>query len=318
MKLCKIGDKIYGLSLQQPRKSYLEGFPQREVFLIENLKNAKLTTEVDDCDAIWIDNPMYYDETVVKLNKPVIFDAIDWYEEMCIKENRLDNLLKLHKGLEMLKQCQQLMLISQSPLVQGYMEYILKLPTIVSEVIPNGYDEKLHTFTEFDNNEKKIMLFAGKMGRWYSNLIYFIEFVKNRKDWEFRLLGDGELKSYFEKMSNGNNIIFYGHVSREKVAEEIKKSDVCVFPVDDCSPIVVSEYMACGRPVVNLGTRLNWLVRDAREGFCLSSPDELTRWLEISYLNKASFGFSASEQIKPYSWRQNAIRFEEALRRFLN
>lgn len=318
MKLCKVGDSSYGLSLQQTHATY-SLFPQRERFLIDEFEEIKLVDEHTKCDAFWIDNPIHFSYHLSKLSKPVVFDAIDWYEEMLVKEGKVHLLAKLYRGIERLKRSRKLILVAQSPLILNFMLKIERMMPINSVIVPNGYDEGLHKYARPKANNKIALVYAGKMGRWYSNLAYFIKFAYGNKDANLTLYGDGELRTYFEKVANkSQNILFRGFVDRKVLPEAFNEADIGVFPVDDCSPIVVSEYMACGRPVINLGKRLNWLVRNGVEGYCLRSSEEIEPAIEKTMQSLQKLGSNARSRIEPYSWRRGALLFEEAVRTGLN
>jgi len=317
MKIYKVGDEFYSKSLQEGHSSH-RLFPQRELWMMEHIKNIEVVTQANadakDVDALWIDNPIYFTEDVEKLDLPVVFDAIDWYAEMAVKEGRFDVLDSLHEGSLKLSKYNKLALVSQSPLVEGYFIRNVGVRPKIRSVIPNGYDEDIHKFSPMGAGEH-VLFFAGKLGRWYSNLVYFIEVVKNMKEWELVVAGDGEMLNYFMKVAGDcPRIHFLGFVDVDRVAKEITNSDVCIFPVDDCSPIVVSEYMACGRPVVNIGGRLSWLVRDSKDGFCLASPYDLKRYIKIAYDYREYMGASARDRIAPYSWSNNVRKFEDVVK----
>jgi len=288
-------------------------FPQREQFLLRHLVQDDITVTVgeqnlDNCDAVWIDNPLCLTQRVFELEKPVIFDAIDWYEEMLVKEGKVHLLREYRKRVELLRNCRHLGLVAQSPLVLQYWLDVEKVEPIVSKVIPNGYDDVLFTPQIFVDNDFPTLVFAGKMGRWYSNLSYFIHYA-TKNDVRLILCGDGELKNYFESISN-ENVTFRGFVPIEMLPTVYAKADICIFPVDDCSPIAVSEYMACGRPVLNLGMRLQWLVRDGIEGYCIDAPNQIPKKVEEMLTKKLEMGKNARKRIESFSWKNCAKMFE--------
>jgi len=317
MKVFKVREEYYSKSLQTEHISYKD-FPQREAWMIPQFRELELS-DLKNCDAVWIDNPMFFNGSLLNTEKPVIFDAIDWYLEMAIKEGRFESIKKITRGFNLLRKYKNLFLISQSPLIEQYLLNVVGLKPLVKKIIPNGYDYLLHNFKPFYVPHIPLtnLFFAGKLGRWYSNLSYFIEYVKHHPRWNLVIAGDGELKTYFESIAEKSpNIKFLGFISREDVAKQIKDSDICIFPVDDCSPIVVSEYMACGKPVINIGKRLEWLVT-LDEGMCIPSPGEIETALKYCTEEYSSLRINARKKIEPYSWEKNAIQFEEGVKELL-
>ena len=71
----------------------------------------------------------------------IIFDCIDWYDEMYVKEHGVDSRYYLlqHAYLELLKRASKV--IAQSPVILRTL-FTWGLQTKKAMVIPNGYDER--------------------------------------------------------------------------------------------------------------------------------------------------------------------------------
>ena len=105
----KIGDRVYTQSLQHFSPSYLQGFPQREQFLLEHVKDIEFSffkhevlNDIGDVlkereklneylkdrefDYLMVDNP--FSSLIIEqgIKTPILFDCIDWYDEMYLKE----------------------------------------------------------------------------------------------------------------------------------------------------------------------------------------------------------------------------------------
>jgi len=311
-RILKIGDKIYSQSLQNFDGSYLVGFPQREQQLLNPLselvdidfynhksieneqdiaaERQKLTNflSTKDFDYILVDNPFSVLVIEPQVSTPIIFDCIDWYEEMYLKEfGEDDKYLLLKRGLtELLKRADKV--VAQSPVILN--ELIrLGLTTNKHVVIPNGYDsdkffpydkEKINEIKKYieqkyhcDLTSKKVVVYVGKLGFWYDKIITIANSIPD--GFVFLIVGDGPIK---DQIPNHPNVIKCGAVELSKVPEFNNVADVLVFPVDvDCSPIAISEYLAVGKPIVMGKGRMEWLLQDGVTGYMVENTIESWR-----------------------------------------
>lgn len=300
-RILKVGDKIYSQSLQHFAPTYLKGFPQRGQFLFKYLKNeikfdffrhgvirniADVIKEVKKLsdylakniyDDILIDNPFSALIIESKIKTPIIFDCIDWYDEMYLKEFGInEGYYLLRSGyLEILARAEKV--IAQSPVIlKSMINWGLKTKNYT--VIPNGYEKNLfYPYPESQNEKfkkelsrkyktdltnKKLIVYTGKLGKWYENIKIIIKAID--KDQVFLIVGDGPL---LRQIHDQKNVIKCGAVELSEVPKYTNIADVLVFPVDiDCSPIVISEYLAVGKPIVMGKGRMEWLLKDGKSG----------------------------------------------------
>lgn len=300
-KILKIGDMVYAQSIQHFSNSYLVGFPQREQFLLENVKNLEFSfykhnvfNTIEDIycekeklksflhdkqfDFILIDNPFSSLLIDQKNNIPIIFDSIDWYDEMFLKEfgiNKKYYLLR-YGLLNLLENAYAV--ISQSPVnLEALRKWGLKTDKII--VIPNGYDkqcfypysqERVKNLKEtigkkhqINLKQKRIIVFTGKLSKWYEKIKIIIDSIQ--PDQVFLIVGDGPL---IKELQNYPNIIKCGAIDHNDVPNYTNIADVLVFPVDvDCSPIAISEYLAVGKPIVMGIGRMEWLLKNEKTGY---------------------------------------------------
>jgi len=148
-------------------------------------------------------------------------------------------------------------------------------------LIPNGVDinkfnpnvkasvirDKLHI-------EDKFVVFTARHHR----PVYGIEFLikaipfvlKERKDVVFVIGGDGPLRSYHDelafKLGIRDKVVFTGHVPFNEMPLYYATSDVVVVPsLQEAWGLIVTEAMACGKPVI--GTRVGGIVDQVIDGF---------------------------------------------------
>ncbi len=305
-RILKIGDKVYSQSLQHFSPSYFNGFPQREQFLLKYLKEEikfdffrhKIIHNIADVidetfkldsfleknryDYIFIDNPLSALIVGKKVDFPIIFDCIDWYDEMYLKEFGIDEGYYLLRSgyLEILSRAKKV--IAQSPVIlKSMISWGLKTKDF--EVIPNGYEKGLfYPYSESLNDKfkkelsrkykidlinKKLVVYTGKLSKWYENIKIIIKAID--KDQVFLIVGDGPL---LKRIPDKKNVIKCGSVNLQTVPKYTNIADVLVFPVDnDCSPIAISEYLAVGKPIVMGKGRMEWLLKDGKSGYMVDN-----------------------------------------------
>ncbi|MHA1505725.1 MAG: glycosyltransferase [Candidatus Asgardarchaeia archaeon] len=114
--------------------------------------------------------------------------------------------------------------------------------------------------------------------------------VKERNDVVFVIGGDGPLRDFHENLSSklgiGDKVIFIGRIPHDETPYYISMSDVVVVPsIQEAFGLIVSEAMACGKPVVgsDVGGIKDQII-DGYNGFLVrpKSPDEIAEkilWL---------------------------------------
>jgi len=344
----KIGDRVYTQSLQHFSPSYLQGFPQREQFLLEHVKDIEFSffkhevlNDIGDVlkereklneylkdrefDYLMVDNP--FSSLIIEqgIKTPILFDCIDWYDEMYLKEfgvNKRYYLLR-YGLLDLLQRAKKV--IAQSPVIlEALNSWGLK--TTVTIVIPNGYDAKI--FYPFPNSkiielksqfekkykvklkDKKIIVYTGKLGVWYDNIKTIAGAIEDNQI--FFIVGDGPI---LKEIPDQPNIIKCGPVNLVEVSNYTNIADVLVFPVDvDCSPIVISEYLAVGKPIVMGKGRMEWLLKDGKSG-CMVDNNTYAWRLGISHALKMDQSCKSNnlKLAKNLSWQKLAKKFSAFL-----
>lgn len=285
MKIMKLSEHIYTASFSVLHPSYLEGFPQREKFFFSNINNLEIGwfkhSELTDQesienskrelekivretqpDFILFDNPMSALIVPESLFEKCIFDCCDWYVEYYECEFGRDkgyDLMKeaLHRAIKYTKYC----IFQSETIKKWYLEHEHSLESCI--ILPNGYDESVfYPGISPIKFEKKTVLFAGKLGKWYRGMNIVAQALP--KGWQLLLVGDGPCREEFEQHPNVKCI---GRQDLALVGDYVRAADVCVMPVNDCSPIATSEYLACGKPVVHMGDHICWMIKDGFNGF---------------------------------------------------
>jgi len=300
-KILKVGDKIYAQSLQHTAPSYFNGFPQREQHLIYHLSaicdfsfyRHKLLDSLDtifteqkklrqfldgkDFDYILIDNPFSMLLLDGQIEIPIVFDCIDWYDEMYLTEFGVDQKYHLLRYGLLLALQKSTKVITQSPVLLDFLKK-WGLKTKDTCVLPNGYDQNIfYPYSQKETNKlkkmfanqykrdlshSKIIVYTGKLSQWYKNITFIAESLES--DNLLFIVGDGPLLNNIPDMAN---VIKTGPVPLVEVPNYTNIADVVVFPVSvDCSPIAISEYLAVGKPIVMEKGRMEWLLQDGLTG----------------------------------------------------
>lgn len=344
-KLLKIGDKIYGQSLQRTTDSYFGGFPQREQFLFQNLKNKcqihffrhPVLSNLSEVfihqkrlnkflatlkfDYFLIDNPLSMLLLDQKIETPIIFDCIDWYDEMYLKEFGVDGRYYLLRYglLRLLEKAAKV--VTQSPIILDYLQK-WGLKTQDTCVVPNGFDkrlfypylqrrvaglkEKFSRLYHCDLSNKEIIVYTGKLSAWYQDIELIISAIDSHQI--FFIVGDGPL---LPQLPDRPNIIKTGQVPLVQVPDYTNIADAVVFPVSiDCSPIAVSEYLAVGKPIVMGKGRMEWLLKDGVNGSMVNG--NTVAWkhgLAYAIENKKRMSKTNLKLSRNLSWDKLADKF---------
>ena len=168
-------------------------------------------------------------------------------------------------------------------------------------LIPNGVDiEKFNPYISGFNIRKRhqiegyAIVFTLKAHRPQYGLEYLIKaapkVIKERRDVVFVIGGDGPLRHYHEKLAAKlgvrERVIFTGMIPRSLTPYYYAMSDMVVVPsLQEAFGLVVTEAMACGKPVI--GTRVGGIpdqIIDGYNGFLVRprSPEEIAE--KIIYL----------------------------------
>jgi len=130
---------------------------------------------------------------------------------------------------------------------------------------------------------------------------------------ETELLLVGNLQDDFKKILKDikivKNVVFYGSVNKNCLAELYKKSSLFVLPsVEDGFGMVIGEAMASGLPVICTDHTAGVdLVEDGKHGFIISARDaealsEKILWCYKNRQESKQMGKKGQERIKLFSW----------------
>lgn len=174
---------------------------------------------------------------------------------------------------------------------------------------------------------KHVLLFVRALDKTHCTcgLEYLLKSIVTieRKDVVLLIVGDGDLKSYYQGLSEElkvvDKVIFAGNIPNEQLPKYYTASDIFILPSVESEnfPLVILEAFSCAKPVItsNLpGVRS--LIDEGVDGL-LTIPkniDDLST--KIQYLLnhpevRTSFGINGRNKVvKNYSWKMIAKKLE--------
>lgn len=283
-KLLIVKESTYGQTLQNMHPTYYKFFPQRMQYLlpylekkfeIDVLTQAKDSAIIiptnlgDSYKVVLTDNP-YLAKRLIDAQIPFVFDWIDDYSGMIRCE--LENNPKYRDmiQLEVLIWKEAKHIICQSK------DIAEKAPNpIPTTIIPNGASMHLFDHTEKRHFDKFTFVYVGKLGKWYHHAKEMIlgmgVFEEILNEAQMMVVGDGELRSQLETIAP-KNVYFPGVMTHQQAVSYIKGADVCVFCVDDGSPIAIAEYIMACKPIITIPSKVGSTMLPDGKGVLYASP----------------------------------------------
>jgi len=197
---------------------------------------------------------------------------------------------------------------------------------------PNVIGDKIREKYRIEGNP--VVLFVGALDKahYFKGVEYLLKsFTNIKRDAKLLIVGEGDLKNYYMELSGELGImertIFVGGVPNEEMPKYYAASDLVVLPstIIESFGIVLTEAMACGKPVIasNLpGVRT--VVCHEVDGFLVEprNVDELTSRIQSLVDNvdmRRRFGESGRKKIvRSYDWSVIGRKLENVYREVLS
>jgi glycosyltransferase involved in cell wall biosynthesis len=143
---------------------------------------------------------------------------------------------------------------------------------------------------------------------------------------QFRIAGKGETEKScrdLAQQSGCRNVSFLGHLSSEKLGEQMRQADIFLFPsILEGNPQVLLQASACGLPCIAMDLYRSDYVVDGETGFLVRSDAELSESLDRLIGNadlRRCFSAAAIRHSNRFDWNdiagQWAAVFREAVAR---
>jgi len=126
---------------------------------------------------------------------------------------------------------------------------------------------------------------------------------------QFRLAGAGETENKCRRLAqelNCRNVSFIGHLSAEKLGEEMRRADIFFFPsILEGNPQVLLQAAASGLPCIAMDLYHSDYVVNGKTGFLVQSDSELFDSLQLLSANvdlRRSFSEAAVRHARQFDW----------------
>ena len=188
---------------------------------------------------------------------------------------------------------------------------------VEAETVYDGIDQRYFLPGEHHANGPLTVLFAGSLRPYKRPHIV----VKQAARWpqvSFRIAGKGEEEERCRKLIADlgcKNVSFAGHLSPEKLGEEMRGADIFLFPsVIEGHPQVLGQAAASGLPAVAMNVYQPDFVINRKTGFLVASDEELEQKLDL-LLEKPELRKSMAEaailHARQFDWDSVTHRWEE-------
>jgi len=144
--------------------------------------------------------------------------------------------------------------------------------------------------------------------------------IREAANWpsvEFRLAGKGEEEEKCRSLANElgcRNVTFVGHLSQPGLAEEMRKSDVFLFPsVLEGHPQVLGQAASCGLPAVVMEKYRPDYVVHGETGYLVKSESELSHKLGLLLSDedlRLRMSAAAARHALQFDWDKVALDWE--------
>jgi glycosyltransferase involved in cell wall biosynthesis len=198
-------------------------------------------------------------------------------------------------------------------------ELVRKRLHVEARTIHNGIDRR-YFFPDINRRHSSPqvlrVLFAGSF-RLYKRADLVVQQAARWPQVQFLLAGAGEDEPRCRSLArelNCANVEFLGHLSLQQLGEEMRQSDVFLFPsILEGHPQVLGQAAACGLPVVAMDAYRPDYVVNGVTGFLAASDDELIQKLDLlldSSELRQSMSHAAAIHALTFDWDKAAKDWE--------
>ena len=155
---------------------------------------------------------------------------------------------------------------------------------VPAETVYDGIDQRYFFPGERQSSGPLKVLFAGSL-RPYKRIHIVVQQAARWRQVSFRIAGKGEEEERCQKLTaemGCNNVSFAGHLSPEKLGEEMRRADIFLFPsVIEGHPQVLGQAAASGLPAIAMNVYQPDFVVNGKTGFLAASDEELEQKLDL-------------------------------------
>jgi glycosyltransferase involved in cell wall biosynthesis len=197
---------------------------------------------------------------------------------------------------------------------------------IEASPIYDGVDRRYYfSPKEKPENPAPIVLYAGSL-QVRKRVEMVIQQASRLSGLQFRIAGEGETENLcrdLARQSGCRNVSFLGHLSPERLGEEMRRADIFLFPsILEGNPQVLLQASACGLACIAMDLYRSDYVVDGKTGFLAKSDAEFCESLDRLAIDPAlrrSFATAAVHHADQFDWDDIAAQwagaFQEAVAR---
>jgi len=188
---------------------------------------------------------------------------------------------------------------------------------VPAETVYDGIDQRYFFARERQSKDTLTVLFAGSL-RPYKRAHIVVQQAARWPNVSFRIAGKGEEEERCRKLTaelGCKNVSFAGHLSPEKLGEEMRRADIFFFPsVIEGHPQVLGQAAASGLPAVAMNVYRPDFVVDGKTGFLAASDEELKQKLDLLLEEpelRRSMAEAAIQHARQFDWDTVARGWEK-------
>lgn len=195
-----------------------------------------------------------------------------------------------------------------------------KMGIVPSGVIYDGVDRRYYFEPKLaaKRADSLSVIYAGSF-RAYKRVPLVIQQAARHPGTRFRLVGGGEEVQRCRDLASElhcNNVEFLGHLSSERLGEEMRQADIFFFPsILEGHPQVLLQAAACGLPSVAMNTYRPEYVIDGVTGFLVDDDQGLSLKLDLLIQDsdlRRKMGAAAAVHSRKFDWDAIAGQWQDA------
>jgi len=187
-----------------------------------------------------------------------------------------------------------------------------------AEVIHDGVDKRFFFASEKIRQAHSVVLYAGSFQP-RKRVELVIEQAARFPSVQFRIAGRGETESWCRERARQHgctNVTFLGHLSSEKLGEEMRQADIFFFPsILEGHPQVLGQAAACGLPAIAMNCYRPDYVVHGKTGFLAESDAELGTYLDCLIASpslRSAMSVAALHHVRNFEWDHIALQWSSA------
>lgn len=170
---------------------------------------------------------------------------------------------------------------------------------------------------ERTQDSEPVVLYAGSLQP-RKRVEMVIQQAARLPELRFKVAGKGENETSCRDLARQlgcSNVSFLGHLSQQRLGEEMRQADIFLFPsILEGNPQVLLQASACGLPCVAMELYRSDYVVNGKTGFLAASDAELSANLELLAGDgglRRSFGAAAADHARQFDWDDIARQWAE-------